>query len=381
MNRMLSIFIPCFLLSSGILYFIAGSIWLKQEKSPLKIIEKNSEKNPTMEAIFSKRKLKLYSQHRIEEAYYHHHDKEGRLSFSISSQKAIPLKSNEVLLTNPKCIFYYYGKQKAHQLAIPNKFKLISKNGKISKQFLKLTHKVRIEGSQKYLKLMRLEGQKINIDLKKRTIASKDLVILTKKDVKQKNVFFLKGKGIAGNLKMERLNFLKDVSLKVYSNFWENLEVKKHMNLQLLISKCKGMASFQYKKEKDIIIIKQKNSVVLTSSRAKLTCNEITLFFRRRGENKKFVLYRLEAKDNIVFRDGKEGNTIKAQYLLMKKEESTTSVLFKDHPQIVIKNMTDFSLLSPRSLKELQKEQNKRKFTYIYGFCKKSILLRRIFSK
>ncbi len=391
MKKMLFYFSVAFGLSFSFLYFFSGGILQKREKPPIEIFESKQDDSPLIEANISEHKIPISSHHKILGGrYYSYDEKTSLVSFEIRFMEMVPVDSSHVLLKDLECI-HYYREKKANYENTPSRFVVRSEQGKLKLgknaekiEELFLENEVEIEGYEnlepekdpdvKEESLLFVKTTRLHIFFQTKKLETGERVWLRWKNDKGKEIFFLEGIGLQGDMNLNKLVFLSDVHTRTQAQILAQKD-KKNLAIQKIESFSQGKALLEYGKENKIFLLEQEKNVKIQANQASLTCDK-AVFELQRGKDTKLQLQKMEAVGNVKFEDKAQdiANTMRSGYFLFKNLPSGESHLFlKENPEISIAAIDSFSILDEESKEKWRKEAKRHRLKTLYISCKDRI--------
>ncbi|NUM35389.1 MAG: LPS export ABC transporter periplasmic protein LptC [Candidatus Brocadiae bacterium] len=391
MKRVLLRFLSSFAFTFAILYWASDGILAYREKPPIEIFESKEEEDTMMEAKIAKHKIPVSSQHKILGGrYYSYDEKTSLVDFEIRFMEMLPLDSHHVLLKSLECI-HYYREKKAEYEHTPQRFVIRSEQGKLELgkdnqkiESLFLEKDVEIQGYEsleaekdpdvKEESLLLLRTEQLRVFFQDKKLETKERVWLRWKNSQAKEIFFLEGIGLKGDMNLNQILFLSNVKTKIVAEIFEQKN-KKKMAIEEIESLSQGRAFLEYSREKKVFRLEQEEKVMIQANQAKLFCDRIA-FDLQRKEDSRLQIQRIEAFGNVKFEDKNEGveNSIKSGYFLLESPSPEEShLVFRENPEITILDIQSFSILDEESKEKLKKEARRHRLKTLYIRCKDRI--------
>ena len=397
MKSLFTIFLPCLCISTGILYFLSGGIWMQKEISPISIVESSSEEEQPVMTIPTKEKdLDIYSEHHITGGNYVILDEvTGEKSIAVFFEKIQPLNNNEALLTNAHCIYYANKNQKNENL--PAKFVLDTAKGRLQfdtksrkMQFLYADEDVIVHGYDQSVKddeieaktapyNMTMTGKKWKVNLETHEIETDEAVHITQWNNQKKKILTLSGIGMKGNSDTYTVTLYKNNEIHFFPMEFKN---DGKITIEEAISTCDGMMTMLYHKETKEITFKQNKKVQWTTKQAKLTCDTLDMLLI---QNEQQISWKnINAQGHVHLYDtldSKEQNLFCDKLNAIQEKNGNIKVKFLGKCKLDLQGLSAFSVLDEENKARFEREEQRRKIQTLHATCNKQIYLTRTLNK
>jgi lipopolysaccharide export system protein LptA len=366
MHHPVKIFAISFACSFALLYLCAGGIWSDRQKSPLTVATAGDEK-PVTRLLLGQQRMELYQEHKVEQGHYVNYVPDTRdKEFEIHCAEIAPWSRDELALKRPR--FVYYPQKSMHDVPSPSLLEVTAEEGILHRgkprfDLLRFNREVLMKGFDRVANyttegkvMSTLTAQDLEIHLLHRTMKSSKVVHLEHKDV-----LLLQGEGFDGDVRQEHLVLHKNVVVTAFSALWQKRN--RTLAADRLTSRSKGRTEVSRFRTAETIEVTQDESVEMAGSEARLTCDHIRFWLRRKdkvadnADKDAWEISKIEAHGNVCLVDG--ANTANSDTLVLENKKNVSEAVMRGNARIHIGDIHSFTILDAESHARLIKSQRK----------------------